>query len=159
MTRHRVFSRFSHNVSHEKSALEARRGSPGFSFLISHNSLSIMRNEKITLFTFLARPSKCTITIKMNNEKRGTMTAAQRDYRRFLRTVDWLVQRSRIVVRSGGLREVCRKTRLKQVHHLRYAEPLAATPDSDLIGICGRCHRAAHWKPPQTAAAAEIQLF
>jgi 5-methylcytosine-specific restriction endonuclease McrA len=88
------------------------------------------------------------------------MTAQQRAYRKFLRSIAWSVQRSRIVIRANGLCEVCRKTKLKQVHHLKYGEPLASTPDSDLVAVCGHCHRNAHIRPPAgSAVSAEIQLF
>ena len=75
------------------------------------------------------------------------LTAQQRAYRRFLRTPEWLVQRARVIVRSGGLCEICHKRKLRQVHHRFYSDPIAATPDSDLIGLCGFCHRREHIRP------------
>jgi len=98
------------------------------------------------------------LTINTNGHTK-TMTTQQREYRRFLRSVQWSVQRARIVVRSHGVCEVCRKSRVKQIHHLRYTDPIALTPDSDLVAICGRCHRNSHIASPQAAGSAEITLF
>lgn len=93
--------------------------------------------------------------------KQHRLTAQQREYRKFLRSVEWMLQRSRIVLRSGGLCELCHKRRLKQIHHLRYSEPIDATPDSDLVAVCGYCHRSQHIKfpGPGALAASEMQLF
>jgi len=94
-------------------------------------------------------------------KKQHRLTAQQRDYRRFLRTVEWSLQRARVIVRSGGLCEICKTRRLKQVHHLRYSDPVSSTPDSDLIGLCGFCHRREHVRlpGPGALASAEMQLF
>jgi 5-methylcytosine-specific restriction endonuclease McrA len=88
-----------------------------------------------------------------------TTSQKQREHRKFLRSIEWAVQRSRVIVRSNGICELCKKSRVKQVHHRRYADPIGSTPDSDLVAICGRCHRNAHVTFSRVAATTEIKLF
>jgi hypothetical protein len=70
----------------------------------------------------------------------------RRAYRAFLLSAEWKRQRLRVLERDGwkcqghncgaDLRPPARAT----VHHRRYADVLANTPDSDLAASCNRCN-------------------
>lgn len=63
----------------------------------------------------------------------------QARYQAFLRSVDWLAQRARILARDGCC-TLCRGTERLQAHHKRYGSPLAETPDDWIVTLCYACH-------------------
>ena len=83
--------------------------------------------------------------VRKVNTKRARTRRQQ--YAAFIRSAAWATQRARVIARDGwrccdavrdlhGLLAYCPSKRNLTVHHLRYASPLSATPDSDLVTLC-----------------------
>ena len=71
----------------------------------------------------------------------------RQEYASFIRSAAWATQRARVIARDGGrctgvnrgadgALTYCPTRDRLTVHHLRYASPLSATPDSDLVTLC-----------------------
>lgn len=77
---------------------------------------------------------------------KGTgMSAAE--YKRYLRSDDWLRKKRAKHQRKNGTKKrcsICAAEAPLDVHHLRYVSDLTETNQSDLRLLCRRCHQTAH---------------
>ena len=88
---------------------------------------------------------KRTAPVRKANVKRAR--TRRQEYAAFIRSAAWATQRARVIARDEGRccdveRDLhshwarCPTRDRLTVHHLRYASPLSATPDSDLVTLC-----------------------
>ena len=90
---------------------------------------------------------KRTAPVRKVNVKRAR--TRRQEYAAFIRSAAWAAQRARVIARDEGRctgflwdwfvnasRIRCLVRDRLTVHHLRYASPLSATPDSDLVTLC-----------------------
>lgn len=66
-------------------------------------------------------------------------------YRSYLQSPNWQTRREAALLRAGFSCELCgtKEPRRLQVHHRDYLRAFHETP-TDLIVLCGRCHRKHH---------------
>jgi hypothetical protein len=65
------------------------------------------------------------------------------NYKTYIRSPEWRRKRLGIIRRAGGICERCHKWPVVNVHHLTY-ERLGDEFDSDLLGVCSKCHKELH---------------
>lgn len=66
----------------------------------------------------------------------------RRDYRRFMTSRAWRVQRLRVFVRDGYVCQTpgCEEDAIEAAH-LRYADPIQDTPDDWIVASCRDCNQ------------------
>lgn len=69
-----------------------------------------------------------------------------KEYRKYLRSKEWLEIRLDILTLRGNKCEKCFSKNKLQVHHLTYKNIFKEEP-KDLIVLCDRCHENEHKKP------------
>lgn len=73
-------------------------------------------------------------------------------YDEYLQTEEWARKREKVLSRCGGICEGCRDSSASHVHHLTY-EHVGAELLFELVGLCHRCHEAAHAEGPMPIPA------
>ncbi len=69
--------------------------------------------------------------------------AITQQYQKYLNGPEWQKKRILIFIRDGYLCQKCKKENATQVHHKSYAN-IFKEPLSDLMSVCGSCHRLIH---------------
>lgn len=64
-------------------------------------------------------------------------------YEEYLHTEHWAIVRKAALDRAGWKCQLCNAAKSLQVHHRTY-ERLGCEWDSDVIALCGRCHKHFH---------------
>ena len=110
---------------------------------------------------------KRTARVRKVNVKRAR--TRRQEYAAFIRSAAWATQRIRVIARDRG-RCTARREEVGDgfgyrcsamygltVHHLRYASPLSATPDSDLVTLCEFHHALIDgWKSERRRAVGGV---
>jgi hypothetical protein len=65
-------------------------------------------------------------------------------YQVYLQSPRWQEIREMVSERSNGICEQCRKRPMKEVHHDKYPEEWGLEEESDVRGLCTRCHHEIH---------------
>jgi hypothetical protein len=79
------------------------------------------------------------VSIRVRRKRRKRMSGFQDYYY----TAAWYARRDAVRARARGRCEFCRWRPMQHAHHRSY-ERFGQEPLSDLMAVCGACHRAIH---------------
>ena len=71
----------------------------------------------------------------------GRGNSKRRNFEKFLRSAKWRKQRDRVLARDGYRCRDCGAPATCAAHR-RYANPIEATPDRDVVASCDECNQA-----------------
>jgi len=77
---------------------------------------------------------------------------SNKEYKSYLKSNEWAQIRIDLFSLRGRKCERCPNTKTLQIHHKTYKNIFKEEP-SDLIILCGRCHRSEHFKPKKVKKA------
>ena len=76
---------------------------------------------------------------------KGNKTERQKEYRKYLNSVNWMETKALAKKRAGYRCQLCGSTKYLQVHHNNYSN-LGHEEPTDLVVLCRSCHARHHHK-------------
>lgn len=75
--------------------------------------------------------------------KKVLKSKRKNNYYKYLESSKWAKKKRIILKRANGMCEICKRDKPLQIHHKTYIRLFAERP-SDLLAICGECHKLVH---------------